>query len=155
MIINYVRVSTQDQNPDFQVDAFETTGTEQIFQESLPAYWKSDPNCHSVLLRRAISLLFWGWIGWPVFWKTWLRYFNNSTILKSALSHWRNPPKQPAAVPVAAWYSISSMSWPSLNMTWFGSGRQPDCRQSGPEGEKVAENWPCQTLMWRRLWPCC
>jgi DNA invertase Pin-like site-specific DNA recombinase len=31
MIIGYARVSTQDQNPNFQVDTLEKAGAEQIF----------------------------------------------------------------------------------------------------------------------------
>jgi hypothetical protein len=43
MAIGYARVSTQDQNLDFQVDALEKTEAEQIFQEKFIGTLRATP----------------------------------------------------------------------------------------------------------------
>ena len=43
MVIGYARVSTQDHNPDFQVDALEKVGCDQIFQEKVTGKLRERP----------------------------------------------------------------------------------------------------------------
>jgi len=43
MIIEYARVSTQDQNPEFQDDSLATAGCEQIFQEKFTGKLRERP----------------------------------------------------------------------------------------------------------------
>ena len=61
MIIGYARVSTQDQNPEFQVDALERAGCEQIFQEKLTGRLRERPELSQCLrtLRRGDVLVVW------------------------------------------------------------------------------------------------
>ena len=70
MIIEYARVSTQDQNPEFQVDALEKSGCEQIFQEKFTGKLRERPELSQCLytLRMGDILVAWklDWIGLPV-----------------------------------------------------------------------------------------
>ena len=61
MIIGYARVSTQDQNPDFQVDALEKAGCEQIFQEKVTGKLRERPELSQCLrmLRTGDTLVVW------------------------------------------------------------------------------------------------
>jgi len=61
MIIGYARVSTQDQNPDFQVDALEKAGCEQIFQEKFTGKLRERPELSQCLrmLRKRDVLIVW------------------------------------------------------------------------------------------------
>jgi DNA invertase Pin-like site-specific DNA recombinase len=61
MIIGYARVSTQDQNPEFQVDAQETAGCEQIFQEKFTSKLRERPKLPQCLrpLRKGDILVVW------------------------------------------------------------------------------------------------
>jgi len=61
VIIGYARVSTQDQNPDFQVDALEKAGCEQIFQEKFTGTRKERPELSQCLriLRKGDVLVVW------------------------------------------------------------------------------------------------
>ena len=61
MIIGYVRVSTQDQNPEFQVDALEKAGCEQIFQEKFTGKLRERPGLSQCLrtLRKGDILVVW------------------------------------------------------------------------------------------------
>jgi len=61
MIIGYARVSTQDQNPEFQVDALERAGCEQIFQEKLTGRLRERPELSQCLrtLRKGDVLVVW------------------------------------------------------------------------------------------------
>jgi len=61
MIIGYARVSTQDQNPDFQLDALEKAGCEQIFQEKVTGKLRERPELSQCLrmLRMGDTLIVW------------------------------------------------------------------------------------------------
>jgi DNA invertase Pin-like site-specific DNA recombinase len=61
MIIGYARVSTQDQNSDFQVDALEGAGCEQIFQEKITGKLRERPELSQCLrvLRTGDTLIVW------------------------------------------------------------------------------------------------
>ncbi|MEQ8184041.1 recombinase family protein [Marinobacter salarius] len=61
MIIGYARVSTQDQNPEFQVDALENAGCEQIFQEKYTGKFRERPELSQCLrtLRKGDVLVVW------------------------------------------------------------------------------------------------
>ena len=61
IIIGYTRVSTQDQNPEFQVDALETAGCEQIFQEKFTGKLRERPELSQCLrtLRKGDILVVW------------------------------------------------------------------------------------------------
>jgi DNA invertase Pin-like site-specific DNA recombinase len=61
VIIGYARVSTQDQNPDFQVDALEKAGCEQIFQEKVTGKLRERPELSQCLrtLRKGDILVVW------------------------------------------------------------------------------------------------
>ncbi len=61
MIIGYARVSTQDQNPEFQVDALEKAGCEQILQEKFTGKLRERPElslCRRTL-RKGDVLVVW------------------------------------------------------------------------------------------------
>ncbi len=61
MIIGYARVSTRDQNPELQVDALETAGCEQIFQENYTGKLRERPELSQCLrtLRKGDILVVW------------------------------------------------------------------------------------------------
>jgi DNA invertase Pin-like site-specific DNA recombinase len=61
MIIGYARVSTQDQNPDFQVDALEKAGCDQIFREKVTGKLRERPELSQCLrmLRAGDTLIVW------------------------------------------------------------------------------------------------
>ena len=61
MIIGYSRVSTQDQNPEYQVDALEKAGCEQIFQEKVTGKLRERPELSQCLrtLRTGDTLVVW------------------------------------------------------------------------------------------------
>lgn len=61
MIIGYARVSTQDQNPEFQVDALEKAGCEQVFQEKVTGKLRERPELSQCLrtLRGGDVLVVW------------------------------------------------------------------------------------------------
>ncbi|OJS99972.1 recombinase family protein [Marinobacter nauticus] len=61
MIIGYARVSTQDQNPEFQIDALEKAGCEQIFQEKFTGKVRERPELSLCLrmLRKGDILVVW------------------------------------------------------------------------------------------------
>ena len=61
MIIGYARVSTQDQNPDFQVDALEKAGCDQIFREKVTGKLRERPELSQCLrtLRTGDTLVVW------------------------------------------------------------------------------------------------
>lgn len=61
MIIGYARVSTQDQSPEFQVDALEKAGCEQVFQEKFTGSLRERPELSQCLrtLRKGDVLVVW------------------------------------------------------------------------------------------------
>ncbi|WP_417521932.1 recombinase family protein [Marinobacter sp.] len=61
MIIGYARVSTNDQNPELQVDALEKAGAEQVFQEKLTGTLRERPELSQCLrtLRKGDILIVW------------------------------------------------------------------------------------------------
>jgi DNA invertase Pin-like site-specific DNA recombinase len=61
MIIGYARVSTQDQNPEYQVDALEKAGCEQTFQEKVTGKLRERPELSQCLrtLRAGDTLIVW------------------------------------------------------------------------------------------------
>jgi len=61
MIIGYARVSTQDQNPELQLDALTSSGCEQVFHEKVTGKFKDRPELAACLrsLRQGDTLLVW------------------------------------------------------------------------------------------------
>ncbi len=61
MIIGYARVSTQDQNPQLQLDALSTAGCEQVFHETATGTLRERPELAACLrtLRKGDSLVVW------------------------------------------------------------------------------------------------
>ncbi|WP_428418635.1 recombinase family protein [Methylibium sp.] len=61
MIIGYARVSTQDQNPQLQLDALSGTGCEQVFHEAATGTQRERPELVACLrtLRKGDSLVVW------------------------------------------------------------------------------------------------
>lgn len=61
MIIGYARVSTQDQNPELQVDALGKAGCEQIFKENYTGKLRERPELSHCLrtLRKGDVLVVW------------------------------------------------------------------------------------------------
>ncbi len=61
MIIGYARVSTNDQNPELQVDALEKAGAEQVFQEKFTGTSRERPELSQCLrmLRPGDVLVVW------------------------------------------------------------------------------------------------
>ncbi|KAA8976140.1 recombinase family protein [Halospina sp. K52047b] len=61
MLIGYARVSTQDQTAEFQVDALEKAGCEQVFQEKVTGKSKERPELSQCLrtLRKGDVLVVW------------------------------------------------------------------------------------------------
>jgi DNA invertase Pin-like site-specific DNA recombinase len=61
MIVGYARVSTQDQNPEYQVDALKKAGCEQIFQEKITGKLRERPELSQCLrmLRTSDTLVVW------------------------------------------------------------------------------------------------
>lgn len=61
MIIGYARVSTQDQNPQLQLDALNGTACEQVFHETATGTFRDRPELIACLrtLRKGDSLVVW------------------------------------------------------------------------------------------------
>jgi len=61
MIIGYARVSTQDQNPELQLDALTSSGCEQIFHEKVTGKFRDRPELAACMrsLQEGDTLLVW------------------------------------------------------------------------------------------------
>lgn len=61
MLIGYARVSTHDQNPDFQLDALKEAGCEEIFLEKVSGRGRARPELDACLrmLRKGDTLVVW------------------------------------------------------------------------------------------------
>lgn len=61
MIIGYTRVSTQDQNPQLQLDALTTAGCEEVFHEKATGVARERPELTACLrtLRKGDTLVVW------------------------------------------------------------------------------------------------
>lgn len=61
MIIGYARVSTQDQNPELQVDALRGAGCEELFQEAASGKLRERPELTACLrsVRKGDTLVVW------------------------------------------------------------------------------------------------
>jgi Site-specific recombinases, DNA invertase Pin homologs len=61
MIIGYARVSTNDQNPELQIDALKKAGAEQVFQEKFTGTLRERPELSQCLrmLRQGDVLIVW------------------------------------------------------------------------------------------------
>ena len=61
MNIGYARVSTQDQNPQLQLDALATAGCEQVFHEKATGKFRERPELTACLrtLRKGDTLIVW------------------------------------------------------------------------------------------------
>lgn len=61
MLVGYARVSTQDQNPDLQLDALKAAGCEEVFQEKVSGASRARPELDACLrtLRKGDTLVVW------------------------------------------------------------------------------------------------
>ena len=61
MIIGYARVSTQDQNPELQLDALRGAGCEELFQEKATGKFRERPELTTCLrsMRKGDTLVVW------------------------------------------------------------------------------------------------
>lgn len=61
MLVGYARVSTQDQNPDLQLDALRAAGCEEIFHEKVSGQNRTRPELDACLriLRMGDTLVVW------------------------------------------------------------------------------------------------
>jgi len=61
MLIGYARVSTQDQNPDLQLDALKTAGCERVFVEKASGAQRERPELQAALdyVRSGDTLMVW------------------------------------------------------------------------------------------------
>lgn len=61
MRIGYARVSTQDQNPDLQLDALKAAGCEEVFHEKMSGSIRARPQLDACLrtLRKGDTLVVW------------------------------------------------------------------------------------------------
>lgn len=61
MLVGYARVSTQDQNPDLQLDALKAAGCEEVFQERVSGTSRARPELDACLrtLRKGDTLVVW------------------------------------------------------------------------------------------------
>lgn len=61
MIIGYARVSTQDQNPQLQLDALASAGCEQVFNETATGTFRERPELGACLrtLRKGDAMVVW------------------------------------------------------------------------------------------------
>ena len=61
MIVGYARVSTQDQNPELQLDALKAAGCEEVFQERVTGKLRERPGLTQCLrmLRKGDTLIVW------------------------------------------------------------------------------------------------
>lgn len=61
MLVGYARVSTQDQNPDLQLDALKAAGCEEIFHEKVSGRNRARPELEACLriLRKGDTLVVW------------------------------------------------------------------------------------------------
>ncbi|MBS0455930.1 MAG: recombinase family protein [Proteobacteria bacterium] len=61
MIVGYARVSTQEQNPQLQLDALAAAGCEQVFQEKATGTFRDRPELTACLrtLRKGDTLVVW------------------------------------------------------------------------------------------------
>ena len=61
MIIGYARVSTQDQNPELQLDALRGAGCEQVFHETATGKFRERPELVACLrtMRKGDTLVVW------------------------------------------------------------------------------------------------
>ena len=61
MIIGYARVSTQDQNPELQLDALRGAGCEQMFHETATGKFRERPELTACLrtMRKGDTLVVW------------------------------------------------------------------------------------------------
>lgn len=61
MIIGYARVSTQDQNPELQLDALRGAGCEELFQEKATGKFRERPELTTCLrsMRKCDTLVVW------------------------------------------------------------------------------------------------
>lgn len=61
MLIGYARVSTQDQNPDLQIDALRRAGCEKIFTEKASGARAERPELQAAIdyIREGDALIVW------------------------------------------------------------------------------------------------
>jgi len=147
MIIEYARVSTQDQNPEFQVDALEKAGCEQIFQEKFTGKLRERPELSQCLrtLRKGDILVVWKLDRLARSLKDLVEIvqeLHDREIGFKSLTESIDTTSSGGRLVFHIFGALAEFEHDLIRERTIAGLHAPP----GPEGKKVAENRPCQTL---------